>query len=147
MNYVFQEGFDLRLKAWYNLRQSLQASNLQTSCIEIDQWWQQVPLVNRYLDGDFIDTWPNPWELLADNHYCAVARGLGMVYTLLLLGVIEVEFVQAIDYNKNSVALVLVDRAKYIMNYWPDSVVNSSLHSFTITNTIDVKKIQNKIGL
>jgi hypothetical protein len=147
MTYVFQEGFDLRLKSWYDLRQTLQASDLQTKCVEIDKWWQRVPLVNRYLDDDSIDTWPTPWELLSDNHYCETARGLGMVYTLLLLGINEVEFVQAVDYNKNSVALVLVDHAKYIMNYWPDSVVNSSLHSFTITNTIDVKKIQNKIGL
>lgn len=143
---IFQEGYDARLKSWYDLRQSLQAADLKTKCVEIDKWWQNAPLVDRYLDTDFMADWPTPWELLAENHYCEIARGLGMVYTLHLLGVSEVDFVKASDYNKNAVTLVLVDRAKYIMNYWPDSVVNSSLHSFAIKNTIDIKSLLTRIG-
>jgi hypothetical protein len=30
-------------------------------------------------------TWPDPWQLLSDDVYCEVARGLGILYTITLL--------------------------------------------------------------
>lgn len=129
------------------MRLSLEDKNLETQCIEIDKWWQSVPLVNHYLHTDYIDSWPNPWELLAENHYCYLARGLGIFYTLYLLGIRDIEFVEAKDYNNEDVVLVLVNNAKYILNYWPNTVVNNCLHDFKITKKIDTTKIINKIGL
>jgi hypothetical protein len=90
--------------------------------------------------------WPGPWELISDNHYCYYARALGMVYTLLLLGINDIDIVEAKDYNDNQVVLVQVDHAKYIMNYWPDMVVNNNLSEFSITKRIDIDQIKRKIG-
>ena len=69
-----------------------------------------------------------------------------MVYTLLLLGIKDIDFVDAIDDNKENVVLVLVDNAKYVLNYWPDSVVNTSLADFTITKNINISSLKKKIG-
>ena len=143
---VFQLSYDQRLQSWYQLRN--QISNLDTlqKCIQVDQWWQNVPLVNHYLHPIDIDTWPDPWELLVENNYCAIARGLGMCYTLLLLGINDVEMVEAKNDNNEDVILVLVDNAKYILNYWPNTVISNSLHDFKVTNKINLDKIKIKIG-
>lgn len=146
MTNIFQSTYDNRIKNWYELRLGLEKFDLQTKCVEIDKWWQRAPLVNHYLHFDFMHEWPNPWELLAENNYCPIARGLGMVYTLLLLGIEDVAFANAIDYNSEEVVLVLVDNAKYILNYWPNTVLNNNLSDFKLVTTTDIHKIKSKIG-
>lgn len=142
---VFQLNYDSRLRSWYDLRQNLQTADTKTKCLAIDKWWQSAPLVNHYLHPHEIDTWPNPWELLYDNEYCHIARGLGMVYTLLLTGITDVDFSLGKDDNNEDVALVMVDRAKYVLNYWPDMVVNINLKNFKITDSLSLNNIKTKI--
>jgi hypothetical protein len=142
---VFQLNYDSRLQHWYDLRQKLQNADTATKCIEIDKWWQSAPLVNHYLHPHEIDAWPGPWELLNDNEYCPLARGLGMIYTLLLTGVTDVDFCIGKDDNDEDVALVMVDNAKYVLNYWPDMVVNINLTNFKITSSLDLSKIKTKL--
>ena len=142
---VFQLNYDTRLQHWYNLRQTLQNADILTKCVEIDKWWQSAPIVNHYLHPDFTNEWPGPWELLVENNYCTLARGLGMCYTLLLLGVTDIDFVLAKDDTGDEVALVLVDRAKYILNYWPNMVLNINLQDFIITKRININELQNKL--
>ena len=89
---IFQLNYEARLRSWYELRQNLQNADVQTKCVIIDRFWQSVPLVNHYLHPYDIDNWPDPWELVAENNYCEIARGLGMIYTLCLLGVEDVDF-------------------------------------------------------
>ena len=119
--------------------------DIETKCIEVDRWWQQTPLVNHHLH--FLDStaWPGPWELLSENTYCTVARALGMCYTLLLIGVDDIQLVEATDSQGEDMVIVLVDRAKYVLNYWPDSVLNNSSTEFTIKRRIDVSAIQLKL--
>lgn len=147
MTSVFQESYDSIFKNWYRMRLSLENKDIETQCIETDQWWQNAPLVNHYLHIDYASDWPDPWELLAENTYCTIARGLGMFYTLYLLGIRDIEFVQAKDYNNEDVYLVLVNNAKYILNYWPNTVVNNNLKDFVIIKRINSNQIIIKIGL
>jgi hypothetical protein len=142
---VFQLNFEARLVSWYDLRKSLEDADIKTKCLEIDKWWQSAPQINHYLHPHEIDDWPSPWELINDNSYCAVARGLGMVYTLLVLGVEDVDFCIATDDNSEDCVLVLVDHAKYVLNYYPDSVLNINLQEFNIKSRLDINKIKNKI--
>ena len=69
-----------------------------------------------------------------------------MIYTLLLLGITDIDFCLGKDDNSEDVALVLVDNAKYIMNYWPDTVISNKLKDFKIVSNIDLKTIITKIG-
>jgi len=64
----------------------------------------------------------------------------------MLLGINDIDFVDAIDYNRENVVLVLVDDAKYVMNYWPESVLNISLTDFTVTNQLNISSLKQKIG-
>lgn len=70
-----------------------------------------------------------------------------MFYTVLLLGNNKLEIVEAIDDNNNEVVLVLVDNAKYVMNYWPNTVVNNHINDFKITRTLNISPLYSKIGL
>ena len=142
---VFQLNYDTRLKSWYDLRTSLVEADTQTKCIEVDKWWQRAPLVTHYLHPIDLQAWPGPWDLLNDNEYCQLARGLGIIYTLLLLGVDDIDFRLGTDDNSEDVALVLVDSAKYVMNYWPDMVVNINLREFKFTDTLDLQELKKKI--
>jgi hypothetical protein len=141
---VFQLNYESRLKSWYDLRKSLENADLETKCLEIDKWWQFAPLVNYHLHPQEVSAWPGPWDLLTDNIYCNLARGLGMIYTLLLLGVTDIDFCLATDDNSEEVALVLVDNAKYVMNYWPGMVLNIKSKDFTLVSSLNVEEIKKK---
>jgi hypothetical protein len=142
----FQLDFYSRLRAWTNLRETLKDTDSKTQCIEIDKFWQQSPISNHYLHPADIKSWPDPWHLLDDNIYCPYARALGMIYTLSLLGIKDIDLVSATDYNSEDVVLVLVDNAKYILNYWPGTVVNNKLSDFTVIRQHDITPIIRKAG-
>jgi len=143
---VFILDYPTRLKAWSDLRTNLQNLSLEAKCVEVDKFWQSVPIQTYYLHTDYIKDWPTPWELISDNVYCNYARATGMIYTLLLTGTKNLELVEAKDDNSNEVILVLVDDAKYVLNYWPDTVVNNLITDFQIIKTFDVSPLYYKIG-
>jgi hypothetical protein len=143
---IFQSSYETRLQHWYELRQTLQHADTKTKCIEIDNWWQRAPLVTHHIHPQDVDNWPGPWELLSENTYCEVARALGMCYTLILIGVNDFKLVLATNEMGDDVVLVLVDSAKYILNYWPDTVISNNLKDFKIVTELDTQKIIEKIG-
>ena len=145
MTNVFQLNYEARLKSWYDLRKSLEDSDVKTSCLAIDNWWQRAPLVNHYLHSNDVDNWPGPWELLVENNYCQIARGLGMVYTLQLVGIKDIDFCIAIDDNSEECALVMVDRAIYVMNYYPNTVISNNSKDFKVVSHMNMTKINIKI--
>ena len=143
---IFTLDYQTRLRAWHDLREKLKDYDIKQKCIEVDNFWQQCPQVAYYLHPIDIPQWPNPWELLADNNYCPYARALGIIYTLILLGITDIDLVDAIDYNSVSVVLVMVDSAKYVLNYWPGTVVNNKLSDFTVVRHYDITPIIQKTG-
>lgn len=142
---VFQNDYETRLKEWHNLKESVINLDTQSKCVQIDNWWQKAPIVTHYLHTHSISTWPDPWELLVENEYCYVARALGMCYTLYMTDVKDFEMANAVDQMGNDVVLVLVDNAKYILNYWPDTVLNNCLQDFTIKKTLDLAVLLQKL--
>ena len=143
---IFQSSYDNRLQSWYNLRNQIKSYDLGKQCVEIDKWWQKTPLINHYLHPIDLPNWPGPWELLVENTYCTIARGLGMCYTLMLMNISNIEYVLAKDIGGDEIPLVLVDNAKYILNYYPDTVISNNLQDFTIVSKLDITTINNKIG-
>jgi hypothetical protein len=143
---VFILDFETRMQSWATFRNQLAKLPIDQQCIEVDRYWQRVPLINHYLHPDFMHEWPNPWQLLSDNTYCYYARALGMIYTLLLLGNKDIALVEAKDDNSNEVVLVLVDDAKYVLNYWPETVVNNHITDFVIIKELDISPLLSKLG-
>ncbi len=146
MTNVFILDYETRLRAWATLREKIPQLPIDQKCVEIDNFWQRVPLMTHYLHTDYINDWPDPWQLISDNLYCYYGRALGMIYTLILSDTKNIELVEAIDDNSNEVVLVLVDDAKYVLNYWPDTVVNNLITDFKITRTLDISPLYKKIG-
>jgi len=143
---VFILDFEARLRSWAKLREEILSLDSINQVIKIDEFWQKSPIQNHYLHPDYIKDWPTPWQLLSDNVFCYYARALGIVYTLLLLGKKNIDLVDAVDDNSNEVVLVLVDDAKYVLNYWPNTVVNNHISNFAITRKHDITPLYAKIG-
>jgi hypothetical protein len=117
--------FDQRLDSWYGLRKSVQTLPVETALETINRWWFQIPWQPYYLHWDDIETWPDPWQLLSDNVYCEVARGLGILYTITLLDRADLTSA-CLVLTKSGHNLVLAEQTKYILNWDPDSVVNTN---------------------
>lgn len=139
----FQSTYDHRLREWKNLRLLIRGLSLDKACVEVDKWWQQAPLINHHLHWSDSDNWPDPWAMLSENTYCTLTRAIGMCYTLFMSDVYDIELVQATDVNCEEHNLVVVGNAKYIINYWPDSVLSTTLNNFKVIRAIPLEKIKN----
>lgn len=144
-NVFFHDSF-YRIKLWRKLREDLEDKDLETICIEVDKFWQQVPMVSHYLHPDDMCDWPNPWELISDNIFCYYARALGMVYTLMLLGINDIVLMEVKAYNDEDMVLISINDAKYILNFTPNSVVNTKQSDYQIKRYLDVDTLRTKIG-
>ena len=117
-------NFDNRLDSWSNLRASVSLQPLDQALTHINFWWFNAPWQPYYLHWDDQLKWPDPWQLLSDNVYCDLARGLGILYTISMLDRADMADAELVltDEGDN---LVLVAKEKYILNWSPDNVVNT----------------------
>ena len=139
---MWPKTFQLRLDAWANLRRQIQTDDAESALTKINQWWFQTPWRAYHLHWDDRATWPDPWELLSDNLYCDVARGLGILYTISLLDHPDLTDAELVS-TKSGDNLVLVAKRKYILNWSPDTVVNTN-HKLEINNRLTQSQVTNK---
>jgi hypothetical protein len=122
---MWPNNVDQRLTAWYRLRESVQNLSAEDALKTINAWWFQCPWQPYYLHWDDQPIWPDPWQLLSDNVYCEVARGLGILYTISLLDREDLTSASLV-LTKSGHNLVLVAQTKYILNWSADTVVNNN---------------------
>ena len=135
--------FEERLQDWRDLRDQCLLVDYEIALHLINDWWWRAPIVNHYLHWDDDESWPDPWDLLADNHFCDLAKSLGIVYTILMLNHDEthsLELVQTPDSN-----LVQVNKGKYILNWAPRELLNNQSTQITIRKTLDCQRFKNLI--
>jgi hypothetical protein len=114
--------FEARLRDWQLLRHRVTDAP-KPECLEhINQWWFAAPWCGYYLHWDDRATWPDPWQLLEDNIFCSLARGLGMLYTISLLDRADIKHSELVQTENDN--LVLIDSGKYVLNWDPDRIVN-----------------------
>jgi hypothetical protein len=121
---MWPQSFSARLESWNLLRDQCQNLPLQSSLEQINAWWFQAPWRPYYLHWDDSQTWPDPWQLLSDNVYCEVARGLGILYTITLLDRADMKPADLI-LTESGHNLVQVCQTKYILNWESDTVLNT----------------------
>ena len=122
---MWPKDFADRLEAWSALRSRAHAMECEQALETINAWWQQTPWKPYYLHWDDQPKWPDPWQLLSDDVYCPVARALGILYTISMLD--RADMVDAtLVLTDSGDNLVLVSKTKYILNWKPDSVVNTN---------------------
>lgn len=122
---IWPTTFSARLESWNQLRDQVQNLPLETALADINYWWFQTPWRPYYLHWDDLADWPDPWQLLSDDVYCEVARGLGIMYTITLLDRADMAPVDMI-LTDDGTNLVRVAKEKYILNWEPDNIVNTN---------------------
>ena len=121
---MWSSTFSDRLTAWADLRSNCQSLDLEPALTAINSWWFNSPWQPYYLHWDDRPTWPDPWQLLSDNVYCDLARGLGILYTITLLDRADMADAELVLTEEGD-NLVLVAKEKYILNWNRDSIVNN----------------------
>ena len=121
---IWPATFAARLQSWNLLRDRCQNLPLESALDETNRWWFNAPWRPYYLHWDDQLTWPDPWQLLSDDVYCDLARGLGIVYTISMLDRADMAPATLILTEDDS-NLVQVAKEKYILNWRPDSIVNT----------------------
>ena len=137
---------DQRLTEWKRFRESLSELDLESAIKATTHLWSYAPYVQNYLHFDYVDEWPDPWELLYDNYYCGLAKALAIVYTLYLSS--HKPEIEIRVYNDPTTMeqynLVYVDKGKYVLNYIHDEVVNSTQVSkqLVLKRTISTEELK-----
>ena len=119
---MWPKNFADRLESWNNLRLQAAATDLDSAVAMINAWWFKIPWKAYHLHWDDCDNWPDPWQLLSDDMYCPLARGLGILYTITILDRSDLQDCELIECGSDN--LVLVPQKKYILNWDQEQIVN-----------------------
>lgn len=138
------QTYQHRLQAWLDLRALCAELDLDSTISTIDQWWRRTPWRPYYLHWDDRADWPNPWQLLADNEYCDVARALGMLYTIKLLDRSDCKDARMVCAQQGN--LVLIQDGKYVMNWTADEIVNIQSTQIKIEQTLEPAVLDRLLG-
>lgn len=140
---MWPKTFPERLQSWNDLREQCESAELETCVKKLDTWWHHAPWCPYHLHWDDRETWPDPWQLLDDNIYCGLAKGLGILYTITLIDRPDLQDAVLIEVDGDN--LVLVNRGKYILNWSGLSPLNINPNSKNLQRRISQQELKQKI--
>ena len=140
---MWSHTFPERLTAWADLRAQSASLPLETALEAINTWWFQTPWRPYHLHWDDQDTWPDPWQLLDDNIYCGLARGLGIMYTIAMIDREDIQHAELVEADGDN--LVLINQSKYILNWDASSIVNTSPQTTLSRHRVSQDKIKQQL--
>jgi hypothetical protein len=135
--------FAQRLESWSQLRAQAAQVESESALHLINAWWFHSPWRAYHLHWDDQPTWPDPWQLLSDNMYCGLARGLGIMYTIAMLDHPEMQDSCLVDTDSDN--LVLVAQKKYILNWGPEQVLNINPGPYKVHHSVSLQEIKQQI--
>ena len=110
---------DLLLE-WADLRAKAAELPLDEDLHLIHDWWNMAPIVNNTVHFNDEENWPLPWDLLAQNGYCEVAKCLGLCYTILLIKHKDIKSLHMVQTDNYTV--VQVNEGQYTLNDQPGEI-------------------------
>ena len=140
---MWSHTFPERLTAWADLRAQAASLPLETALESINTWWFQTPWRPYHLHWDDQESWPDPWQLLDDNIYCGLARGLGIMYTIAMIDREDIQHAELIEADGDN--LVLINQSKYILNWDASSIVNTSPQITLSRHRVSQDKIKQQL--
>ena len=96
-----------------------------------------------HLHWDDAANWPDPWQLLEDNLFCSLARGLGILYTIAIINHADIDLAELVEVDGDN--LVLINNSKYILNWDRDEIVNINLGMKNLRRSVSLEQIQQQI--
>lgn len=139
---MWPNRYEDALLEWNRLRSEAQKLPLEEALHLVQDWWARAPLVAHYLHPADYEDWPLPWDLLADNTFCDLAKCLGIVYTLLLVDHKEITSLHIIQTDNYYV--VSVNNGRFILNDQPGQIAGS-VDDADIKYSLDCEYFKNKI--
>ena len=141
---MWARTFDARLASWNQLRSAV--SNIPADqCLHaINAWWFDTPWRAYHLHWDDQPAWPDPWQLLDDNLFCGLARGLGILYTITIIDREDLQKCWLADHGSDN--LVHAPQKKYILNWDKDTIVNITPGPENPRHRVSQQQIQQQIG-
>ena len=140
---MWPRTFAGRLDAWNQLRDQSSHASLEQALNNVNRWWFQTPWRAYHLHWDDRTVWPDPWQLLDDNLFCSLARGLGILYTIAMLDRDDLVDIALAEVNGDN--LVLVEQKKYILNWDQEQIVNINPAPRHFLHSISQSKLQQQI--
>ena len=140
---MWPRTFAERLESWTQLRNQASTADAEKALGAINSWWFQTPWRAYHLHWDDRDSWPDPWQLLSDDLYCPLARGLGILYTITMLDREDLQDAVLAEFDSDN--LVLVAKKKYILNWDPEQMLNITLERSKPQHSITQEQIQQQI--
>ena len=140
---MWSHTFPERLQAWADLRSQATSLPLASALTAINTWWFQTPWRPYHLHWDDQATWPDPWQLLDDNIYCGLARGLGIMYTIAMIDREDIQHAELVESDGDN--LVLINQSKYILNWDASSIVNTSPQITLSRHRVSQDKIKQQL--
>ena len=140
---MWTKTFSERLASWAGLRHRCETGDVESVIKDINTWWFVTPWQPYHLHWDDQTNWPDPWQLLEDNVYCSLARGLGIMYTIAIVDRPDLQDAVLVEVDSDN--LVLVSQEKYILNWDRDIVVNINQSPKKTRHQITQKQIKLQI--
>jgi len=84
---MFEKKYEERLVIWRDFRTTLETT--KDPIQDTIDFYNQAPVCLIAADPYTPSTWPDPWELLEENNYCAFVKILAICYTLQLTNVLS----------------------------------------------------------
>jgi hypothetical protein len=140
---MFNRSINERLAEWFKLRNDLEHSDSPLQ--DVWDFWHVAPFIpyNKKVDAYYIQSWPSPWEIIADNKYDDFTRSLMIAWTLKLtkrFNKSKIEIKTLVDTNNDrEYNLVFIDE-NWIINYNDNGPIESkNLNgSFRLENIVEV---------
>jgi hypothetical protein len=121
---MWSNYYEDTLLEWNKLRAAAMAVDLEPALHMVNDWWARAPLSSHYLHPADYTEWPSPWDLLADNTYCELAKCLGIVYTLILLDRDDITSLHII--LQDNYYAVSVNNEQFILNDQPGEITGGA---------------------
>jgi hypothetical protein len=139
---MWANSYENILLEWTNLREEVHDLPLAAALHKVQDWWAQAPLVDHYLHIVDYDEWPLPWDLLAENTYCEIAKCLGMCYTLLLIKHEEINSLHIVQTD--NYCLLQINDGRYTLNDQPGEIMadQADIH---VKYSINCEYFKNKL--
>jgi len=140
---MWPKTFAERLESWSQLRIQASTADVETALRAINSWWFQTPWRAYHLHWDDHAVWPDPWQLLSDDLYCPLARGLGILYTITMLDRPDLQGAVLVEVDSDN--LVLVHEKKYILNWDSEQMLNITLGRVNSQHSITQEQLKQQI--
>ena len=122
---MFELSYEQRLASWRYLRDCVETA--QDPIQEVIDFYSKAPLHTIAADPYTPSTWPDPWELLEENNYCAFVKILAICYTLQLTDFLSQAsyMIHIVQDKKNSATHYLLHINNRVVGFKEDTHVHA----------------------